>query len=288
MRFKIIDNTSQDMLSTIIPKIESSNDIKIAVAFVSYQGLKLIKPGMDKAMKAGSRIEFLVGLDFHTTEPAALNELFILSNNYNNLFFYCYGSLSPSAIYHPKLYTLRRNQDALTIIGSSNLTEGGLKKNFEINIAIEGNTNDEVISDIYDTYNRMKYHPKGVIPDEEFLSYYTNISDIEREGRRSLDKSQKKLKKAFKEKLKSLRHPEPSRSDLVGWLDLVYKFLPVNEFTNQQIYKYNDEFQKQYPQNKNIKAKIRQQLQLLNRMGLINHISYGRWQKVPKGDVLLR
>ena len=282
MRVQIIDNVSREMVSVLLPAIEQSKDVRIAVAFVSRRGLAMIEPSIRAALQAGAYLEFLVGLDMRSTEPEALQTLYDLSCKSATVELYCYASLRPAAIYHPKLYVLRIDNEVTSIIGSSNLTEGGLKKNIEVNVVIKASMGDEVVSDVYGIYNQLKFDPKRVVPDDEFLALYAQLCEREREQQRKAvrDKSSRDLVRSFKEKASSLRRPTPSRIDLVGWLELVYDSLPEGEFTNQQVYEYEREFQQHYPENRNIRAKIRQQLQILRDMGLIEHLGIGRWQKV--------
>lgn len=282
MRLQIIDNVSTGMVSVLSPLIERSTDLRIAVAFVSRQGLAMVEAPLSTALKAGALVEFLIGLDMRSTEPEALHALLELSRKGDNVEVYCFASLSPAGIYHPKLY-LSKSGDAVTsIVGSSNLTEGGLRKNVEVNILVEGNLRDEIVSDIYSTYSRLKFHPQRVVPDDEFLALYAELCEREKQQeRKSLqDKSTRKLIKTFREKAKSLRRPTPTRRDLVGWLELVYDALPDDEFTNQRVYEYESEFQRHYPENLNIRAKIRQQLQILRDMGLLEHMGPGRWWRL--------
>ncbi|MCA1553495.1 MAG: hypothetical protein LC737_03865, partial [Chloroflexi bacterium] len=62
---------------------------------------------------------------------------------------------------------------------------------------------------------------------------------------------------------------------------LVYDKLPPNEFSTDSLYPHAPEFQRAYPDNKNIDAKIRQVLQQLRDLGLITHRGQGRWLKQP-------
>lgn len=162
------------------------------------------------------------------------------------------------------------------------MTEGGLVNNIEINIIIESNEKEEIISDIYDTYNKLKFHPKRVIPDQEFLDIYFDLWLIEKKSAKikSKDRSYQELKTSFQKKVESLQRPKPSLRDLVGWPKIVYERLPEKDFSNEQIYKFEKEFQDMYPENKNIRAKIRQQLQVLRDMGLIRHLGRSHWKKV--------
>ena len=147
-------------------------------------------------------MEFLVGLDMRSTDPQALETLYSVCSSHPGAAMYCYASLTPAGIYHPKLYLLKGDEDATCIIGSSNLTEGGLKKNVEVNAIIEGTTSDEVISDAYSAYNRLKFHPKRVVPDEEFLELYRQLCHTEGslQAQATSDVNMRGLIRAFNEK----------------------------------------------------------------------------------------
>ena len=175
MKIEIIDNFSRVLISVLPQFIEQSKDVRIAVAFASRRGIAMIENSINSILNREANIEFLVGLDMRTTEPEALKTLYRLSLSNNNVELYCYASIEPSSIYHPKLYLLSNGQNAICIVGSSNLTEGGLKKNIEVNLVIKTNVNNEIISDCYATYNRLKFHPKRVAPDDEFIEIYSEL-----------------------------------------------------------------------------------------------------------------
>ena len=71
------------------------------------------------------------------------------------------------------------------VIGSSNLTAGGLKGNIEVNAIIKSDVDNEIISDIYGLYNRLKFRSKLFKPDADYLENYERI-------RKTLNKSYKK------------------------------------------------------------------------------------------------
>ena len=282
MRVQVIDNVSRQMARVLCPLIEQSTDLRVAVAFMSHRGLGVIRPSLAAALQAGATVEFLVGLDMRTTEPEALQAVLDLSHGSGEVALYCYAGLTGVGTYHPKLYLSRTADVATFIVGSSNLTEGGLKRNVEINVLIEADIRDEVVSDIHTAYNRLKFHPERVIPDGEFIALYAELRDRERATQQSVgrDTSIRALRRTFREKAASLRRPVPSRRDLVGWLELVYDALPDGEFTNESVYGFETEFRRQYPDNLNIRPKIRQQLQVLRDMRLIEHVATGRWRKL--------
>src|SRR3990172_7237709 len=282
MRVQVIDNVSREMASVLPLVIEGSRDLRIAVAFVSRRGLAAINPALTAAVQAGATAEFLVGLDMRSTEPEALKALLDRTRETDRVALYCYASVTAAGIYHPKLYVSRVGDQVISIVGSSNLTAGGLKKNVEVNVLIESDIRDEIVSDIYTAYNRLKFHPERVEPDDEFLALYAELCQRGRATEQSVgrDKSIRALHQTFREKAASLRRPVPTRRDLVGWLELVYDALPDGEFTNESVYGFEPEFRRQYRDNLNIRPKIRQQLQVLRDMRLIEHVETGRWRKL--------
>ena len=53
---------------------------------------------------------------------------------------------------------------------------------------------------------------------------------------------------------------------------------PSGEFTTADAYIFEQELELLHPDNRNIKAKIRQQLQVLRDAGLLLHIERGVWR----------
>lgn len=282
MKLEIVDNVSKTMASVLTQRLGQGRDIRVAVAFVSQRGLEMIQPSIRAAIQKGAYLEFLVGLDLRVTEPGALESLYNLSRQGTNVFLYCYGSLRPAAIYHPKLYLFKAGDQVTFCIGSSNLTEGGLLKNAEVNVVVDTVISDEVASDAYNAYNQLKFHPRRVVPDEGYILLYRELFGAfsRREKLAAAAKDLRELIRKFNEKTKTLHRPRASSRDLVGWSRRVYDLLPQREFTNKYAYQYEITLRQFYPANLNIRAKIRQQMQVLRDMGLIQHLGTGRWKKV--------
>lgn len=89
MQIQIVDNGERNTISVLAPAIEAANDIRIAVAFVSGDGL---------------------------------SHLYTLCRKTSQSSLLCLASRNASAIYHPRMYLARNSQTATAIIGSSNLT----------------------------------------------------------------------------------------------------------------------------------------------------------------------
>ncbi|NPV87794.1 MAG: NgoFVII family restriction endonuclease [Anaerolineae bacterium] len=281
MKIQIADNITQTALAVLLEAVKTSSDIRVAVAFISSDGLSCIMPAIEQALEADSLVEFLVGMDPSATDPAAITQLHSILRRSRRGGLLCFAPRHASAIYHPKMYLARSDQTATAIIGSSNLTRRGLCSNIEANVVITDTAESELIAEIYNTYYRLKYHPDRVIPDDEFLDLFAELCQRQRfyQQRQARDAKLANLKQTFINKAKQLERPQPAKTDLFGWLKLVYEALPEGEFTNQQIYEQEEVFRQSYPQNLNIRAKIRQQLQLLEKLHLIEHVEKGVWKK---------
>ena len=73
---------------------------------------------------------------------------------------------------------------------------------------------------------------------------------------------------------------------LRGWtldvLNIVHRLgadaRAMGEFTNADVFAFAGELKALHPGNDNVEAKIRQRLQVLRDMGLLEHLGRGRWR----------
>lgn len=117
-------------------------------AFASKTGVAYIKEAVNK------NITIVVGIDQQVTSVEALN--MILNMNVNSYIFY---NPSENQIFHPKIYLFEGKNASKVIIGSSNLTKGGLFQNVESSILVETSLNDKdgqiFIQEIKDYFSKL-------------------------------------------------------------------------------------------------------------------------------------
>ncbi|TBN58178.1 hypothetical protein EYE40_12700 [Glaciihabitans arcticus] len=95
-----------------------------SVAWVKRSGLRLIEHEV-RAFTARARLDVLVGIDARGASTEGLRAILELGMTARVIH-------SPTGgIYHPKVYLFRGSDRANVIIGSSNLTSGGLLNNYE-------------------------------------------------------------------------------------------------------------------------------------------------------------
>lgn len=280
MEIKVVDNRKIKFVDVLNEAILNANSLRFAVAFAKYSGFQLIKTSLDDFISKSGKAIFLIGLDFNSTDPIVLRELLSYQEKTKSFEFLCYrgSGISEVSTYHPKLYLFNWGKNQQTaIVGSSNLTRGGLQSNVEANLLISSDTESEVFSDLSDTFLTLRLDERRVIPNHEFINKYEELFKLNRKGKNI------RHQKQYQELLeieKALLKPLLKVDDLSGWMKLVFDHLPEGQFENKEIYEFENDFRELYPENRNIKAKIRQQLQYLEKFGLLEHPERNQWRKI--------
>lgn len=117
--------------------------VTLIMAFAKQSGWLFI----NKALLSGNAsVYILVGLNFDITEPAVLWEWLRLQEKYPYRFVVRVAPLEP--VFHPKVILVQRQDDCrFAIVGSGNLTGGGLSNNVECGVMLEDRRQiDELIS----------------------------------------------------------------------------------------------------------------------------------------------
>jgi len=111
---------------------EKSHSLKIITAFVSGTGVSAIAPLLDVFLADGNSANIIFGVDRNGTDREAVRQLYALKRAYiEQLGVRVFNAPSAGAIFHPKLYIYDRGSEIDFVVGSSNLTSGGLASNFE-------------------------------------------------------------------------------------------------------------------------------------------------------------
>jgi HKD family nuclease len=287
MNLTFTDNVTKKLIDVLKPSLSKANEIKFAVAFAKYSGFALIEDVIKECLEDGGKAEFLLGLDFRTTEPRVLRILDTMAKNGLNIKLFCFSDplINDMPVYHPKIYLVRKRDVSVISIGSSNLTSGGLKDNVEVNAVIRAHSREEVVSDIYGIYNRLKFQEGRFEPDLAYIDGYEEAyNTIQKKSIEALKERRSKNRiKELKKRERTLPKPRPTKYELFGWQKLVYERLPEDIFSTSDIYAHEEEFRKFYPENKYIRAKVRQILQQLRDLGLLkHHISENKWERAKE------
>lgn len=237
---QILSNLNYPIGKVINQELRNSIDTKIAVAFLKYTGIKVIEESLLSSLDKGGEFEIIAGLDFKTTDPKSMLYLINLKKNYKNLKFYCYGdkkSNKTDVVFHPKIYLFDNGKEKTSIIGSTNMTGGGLMTNFEVN-TIFTERQPVYNSQLKAIYNSIKYTDSLFSPNEEYLNGYSDVfTAISKNEEKALkDKGVKDAIKQIEEQERLLPGTIPSIKAMIVDFILYQNEKGVGKVTISEIY----------------------------------------------------
>ena len=109
----------------ILEKLGQADSIRLAMAFCHMSGWEKLEPAV---RKCNGSVDLITGLAFFQTEPALLrawNRLAVSPCFRPRLM------ISESGIFHPKVLVVSVPTGSFALVGSGNLSEGGLRTNIE-------------------------------------------------------------------------------------------------------------------------------------------------------------
>jgi hypothetical protein len=188
------------------------------------------------------------------------------------------GTVKNYSKLHSKIYLF---DDKKVIITSGNLTNGGLINNYE-----------------YGIYSDDKIFVSKVVLDFESISKNENTGVVKKSDINTVREILSKLPKAISQKLPKYAIETPEErfdtveipnnsitSSLNGWKLEVFKCvnsIPNQFFSLKEVNEFENNLKKKYPSNTRVKDKIRQQLQFLRDLGLIEFLGNGQYKKLWK------
>ena len=219
MAIQILSNLNYPIGNIINQELQNANSVKMAVAFLKYSGVKVIEQALNSCLNKNGNVEIIVGLDFKTTDPQSMHYFIQLQKQVPNLTFYCYGDKGENktdVVFHPKIYLFEKGQETTGIVGSTNLTRGGLLTNFEVNVVIK-EMKPLYFSQLEAIYNLVKFTDSVFSPDEEYLGGYSDVykAFLQNEERAIKDKSVQNVMRQINKRAEFLPGTMPSIKSLI-------------------------------------------------------------------------
>ena len=116
-----------------------------AVAWAKRSGLRLIESDLRVAGRTGGSLRILIGVDQHGGTIEGLKLAQALSTEAR---VYHDANTSPPRTFHPKLYVVEGLHRARAIVGSGDLTAGGLRTNYELALRLGLDLKDQADDDV--------------------------------------------------------------------------------------------------------------------------------------------
>jgi HKD family nuclease len=117
--------------------LRKAGRVKTALALVSQAGLEFIADDLNHFLARGGKIQLLLGVDM-SVEPRAIATLMGMRQCYPAQVVMRRFVTDPASTFHPKMWIFSPTSGRSTVVvGSSNLTFGGLDRNYEANIQVD-------------------------------------------------------------------------------------------------------------------------------------------------------
>lgn len=177
------------------------------IAYISWGGLQLIHKEMEEFYDSGNKIFMIVGIGEGVSEPDALR---YLMQRFTKAAIYVFHVPLPYYTFHPKIYIFSNRRESLILIGSNNLTTGGLLSNTECCIKLL--LNHRTDSTLYNNINsiwEMYATPKPPFHIKNLQKINEKILDLYSKRRKTIvrDKLLRRAQ-AFKEVFPTIEQPE--------------------------------------------------------------------------------
>ena len=239
-KFQLLSNLNFPIGNVIKQTLQDAHSAQFAVAFLKYSGIELIEQSLKQCLANNGSLEIITGLDFKATEGKALRYFIRLKKQYPQVKLFCFGDKADNKtgiIFHPKIYLFENKKETTGIVGSANLTKGGMMTNFEVN-AVFQERQPLYFSQLQAIYNSVKFRDSVFAPDEDYVDGYEEASNALSKNERRVreDKSLQKLMEEVEQKETALPGTVPTIKSIAVQL-IKDNLLAGRKYTNlQEIY----------------------------------------------------
>lgn len=171
---KLINNDSYDMHSILKSSIPKCREFYFIVSFIRFSGVQMLLDTLKKAQDLGISGKIITTNYMNVTEKRALESLLKFENIQLRFFD---GEIQG---FHPKgyIFDFKDSEQGEIIIGSSNISRGGLRSNIEWSSSQKVEKNSpywrEVLDDFHSIWEKsQEYDPEKFIESEKILSNNT-------------------------------------------------------------------------------------------------------------------
>jgi len=147
----------RELVTRIQRELPSAKMFRIATAMVSPAGVDELYPSLERCLERGGSGRILIGVDL-PSDPNAIERLRKLSMKHAGYFELKYFRPLRNRIFHLKLFIFGNGGSRHSaIVGSSNVTAGGLIDNHEANIWVQSGSAVDELTEYFDEHFEGAY-----------------------------------------------------------------------------------------------------------------------------------
>jgi HKD family nuclease len=173
-------------------ELSRARGFHFAFGLLSNHGLKEVEDALTRCLKAGGHGRVLIGVDM-PTHPDAIRQLRKLEIDYKKQLELRRFQSGKRHIFHVKLAIFEnRNGKQTAILGSSNLTRGGLIGNYEANVFLD---NKESLGELLDYFDQQFEGAYARQIDDTWFDNYLKWWKEREKAERKLQQLREKVRK---------------------------------------------------------------------------------------------
>lgn len=199
MSVEILVNNGASFGRVLAQSLKDASLLRISTAYLNYNGLKHVIDSVERILQEEGEVSVIHGLYPIVTETDVIRKLAELDMDFKQMNYGVFNSSDRETVgnFHPKLYlTQSPERYWQAIIGSSNLTKGGLKSNLEVNCILSGTDRDPTIERCREIFKTIESDKAVQRPNSEWIATYNRIRELELKNQRDFH-SQKEILEAY-------------------------------------------------------------------------------------------
>ena len=176
LRPQFVSNNHREgkkVLSSIEDELLACDEFKISVAFITLGGITPLLQTLKELEEKNIHGEILTTNYLMFSEPKALEKI----NSLRNITLKMFDAEASGEGFHTKGYIFRKEEIYRIIIGSSNMTGGALKHNYEWNTKIVSTVNGEITKEIINEFDYL-WNSSYSKSYDEFIEEYKEKYEI--------------------------------------------------------------------------------------------------------------
>ena len=177
----VIDNATQPLGDLLLAEMRDADEFRAVSTFLSGGGLQVVEGEIRRILENEGRVSVVHGADFRITDPTAISALTDLKTRFSATMIYLVHldwNLLRRPRFHPKMYLATADYvNYCAVVGSSNLTLGGLRYNAEVNVVMRGAKTAAPISQCLRAFDSLIADTALLEPTPLFVEKYAELYD---------------------------------------------------------------------------------------------------------------
>lgn len=183
--------TQETTVTELKALCRNAERVRAALALITQHGWNLLEPKIGQFLKQRGKLQLLLGTDMWT-EPTAITKLLVLSERYQGQIEMRRFTTAKPGIFHPKLWIISpKAKPSVVVVGSSNVTMGGLDRNHELNVLVR---NADGVARFEEYFDELFEGGRAKEIDRRWLRDYERIWKEHQAMQKRMDRLREKIR----------------------------------------------------------------------------------------------